>query len=120
MISEAQGAADAAARQSALDAGAIEACRREAGLALRDAGAPWPCRTPAPAFPVGMSTEGFCDMRFDVGADGRVTNIIAACSDDGFIRASRSAVSSWLFLPCEVDGQATASVFSVKLSYRYE
>ena len=58
-----------------------------------------------PIPPSGWSGEGRCDLRFDIGLDGRAHAIRVIRSTDPQIdHACTVAVSQWLFAPEVVDG----------------
>ena len=60
-------------------------------------------------------------MQFDVGADGRTENIVATvCSDQRLDRASRHALSKWLYLPKRIDGEAVPEAgMTLRFTFRY-
>ena len=60
----------------------------------------------APEFPV----EAFCDLRFEVTAEGTVVadSIVADCTHEEYAESAARAVATWAFEPTLVDGQPQA------------
>lgn len=121
LTSEADAIAKEAARQAAADGIAIEKCRLEAADFELANVEPKLCRRVAPSYPATVNTDGYCDMQFDVGADGRTENIVATvCSDQRLDRASRHALSKWLYLPKRIDGEAVPEAgMTLRFTFRY-
>lgn len=82
----------------------------EARIAERKAalpeGAPVTSLTPivryGPQFPrcaLSYNIEGYCDMVFDVTADGKTANILPVCSSRIFEREAAYTVGRWTFEP---------------------
>ena len=121
LISETQAIEDERRRQSELDEAALQDCRNAAET-LSDVSEPRICRRVAPVYPVSVDTDGYCDMQFDVAADGRTENIVAlVCSDNRLARSSDRAISKWLYLPAMMDGESQRrDGMKVRISFRYE
>jgi hypothetical protein len=60
----------------------------------------------APEVPV----EAFCDMTFEVTAEGTVVveTIVADCTHEDYAEAAARAVATWAFEPTFVDGEPQA------------
>lgn len=70
-----------------------------------------PLSTPAPRYPQHAyyaGTEGYCEVRFDLTAEGVPQNLVTLCTDRVFCVAARVAVSEVRFSPALDEGMPRA------------
>ena len=71
-------------------------------------------REPRPVFPkqytYGNYSEGFVQLEFTIGADGRVGDIrtVRLLGPEAFANSAKRAVQDWLYKPAMLDGEAVA------------
>ncbi|MCA8901431.1 MAG: TonB family protein [Hyphomonas sp.] len=73
---------------------------------------PTPVRPPLPVYPTSQASrgaEGDCEVRFSLSPRGLPFDVVATCTDPGFEREARRAVSKAEFLPQIRDGQPVES-----------
>ena len=60
----------------------------------------------APIMPMRADRSGFCEMMFDVNANGTTYNVrVLNCSQNLFARASVKSVRKWKYRPQTIDGK---------------
>ena len=69
-----------------------------------------PCRNIPPLSPPRQEENGYCEMTYDVNAEGFTENIAAKiCTHERLKRASETALRKWLFLPKIQNGTSVAA-----------
>ena len=70
---------------------------------------PRPSNLVPPNYPLSAideSRQGACEVMFDLGTDGKATNLLTACTSDMFKSAAEKSVTASTFSPKRVGGRA--------------
>lgn len=84
---------------------------------------PTPVKTDAPNYPVEAArsrTEGFVEVEFTVGADGKVSNVsvVRAQPSRTFEREAVAAVRRWTFEPATENGQPVEAKVRRRIDFK--